>query len=86
VPILGFPGFATTVVTFVFGSFINGFVAKRIAAYWRQQNGVSTSVTNGVETSHGVQENRRRMRLFDSYLFKYWLLRFMDEREVETAS
>ena len=22
----------------------------------------------------------------DSYLFKYWLLRFMDEREVETTS
>jgi len=36
-PSLAFPGIATTVVTFIIGSFIDGFVGKKVAGWWEQE-------------------------------------------------
>lgn len=45
-PSLAFPGIATTVVTFIIGSFIDGFVAKKVAGWWET---VPEGVSNAVE-------------------------------------
>ena len=37
IPSLVFPGIVTAVFTFIFGSFLNGFVARNIAGWWRQE-------------------------------------------------
>lgn len=36
-PSLVFPGLVTTVVTFIVGSFLNGFVGKTVAGWWREE-------------------------------------------------
>lgn len=36
-PSLAFPGIATTVVTFIIASFLDGFVAKEVAGRWKQE-------------------------------------------------
>lgn len=36
-PSLAFPGMATTVVTFVISTFLDGFVAKNVAGWWKQE-------------------------------------------------
>ena len=33
-PSLIFPGIATTVITSIIGSFVDGFVAKKVAGWW----------------------------------------------------
>jgi len=37
IPSLVFPGIVTTAITFIFGSFLNGFVARNVAGWWRQE-------------------------------------------------
>jgi len=37
VPTLVFPGIATTVITFIVAAFLDGFVAKKVAGWWRQE-------------------------------------------------
>ena len=37
IPSVVFPGIVTTVITFIFGSFLNGFVARNVAGWWRQE-------------------------------------------------
>lgn len=36
-PSLAFPGIGTTVVTFVIGSFLDGFVGKKVAGWWKEE-------------------------------------------------
>lgn len=36
-PSLVFPGIATQIVTFIIGSFVDGFVAKKIAGLWEEE-------------------------------------------------
>lgn len=36
VPYLFFPELVTTVVTFIVGSFLSGFVGKKVAGWWRE--------------------------------------------------
>lgn len=33
-----FPGIATTIITFIIGSFLDGLVGKRIAGWWKEEN------------------------------------------------
>lgn len=40
-PSLMFPGIATTVITFVIASFVDGFVGKHIAEFWSDLRGES---------------------------------------------
>lgn len=35
VPSLAFPGISTTIITFVIGSFLDGFVGKKVAGWWK---------------------------------------------------
>jgi len=37
-PSLAFPGIATSVVTFIIASFLDGFVAKEVAGQWKQEH------------------------------------------------
>jgi len=37
IPSVVFPRIVTTVITFIFGSFLNGFVARNVAGWWRQE-------------------------------------------------
>lgn len=37
VPSFAFPGIATQIVTFVVGSFVDGFVAKKVAEFWEEE-------------------------------------------------
>lgn len=45
-PNLVLPGIATTVVTFLIGAFVDGFIAQRVARWWREEHeeGVSEAV------------------------------------------
>lgn len=37
IPSLAFPAMSTTVITFIVGSFLNGFVGKKVAGLWKQE-------------------------------------------------
>ncbi len=37
VPSLVFPGIATTLITLVIATFLNGFVGKKVAEWWKQE-------------------------------------------------
>lgn len=36
-PKLIFPGLTTTVTTFIIGSFLDGFIGKKVASWWKQE-------------------------------------------------
>jgi cation transport ATPase len=36
-PSMAFPGIATTIATFIFASFIDGFVCKQVAGFWEEE-------------------------------------------------
>jgi len=37
VPSLAFPGITTTAITFIIGAFLDGFVSKKVARWWKEE-------------------------------------------------